>query len=100
MSTQYQELYPAPFQTCPATAPSPMKIDTRKTAMSEHVYKTIEITGTSKESSDQAVRSAITKAAETIKNIEWFEVVETRGQVVDKQLKFWQVTMKLGFRIE
>lgn len=68
--------------------------------MSEHVYKTIEITGTSNESSDQAVRNAITKAAETIKNIEWFEVVETRGQVVDKKLKFWQVTMKLGFRIE
>ena len=68
--------------------------------MSEHVYKTIEITGTSNESSDQAVRNAITKAAETIKNIEWFEVVETRGQVADKKPKFWQVTMKLGFRIE
>jgi dodecin len=68
--------------------------------MSEHVYKTIEITGTSDESSDQAVRNAIAKAAETIKNIEWLEVTETRGQVVKNKLKFWQVTMKLGFRIE
>ena len=68
--------------------------------MSEHVYKKIEITGTSPESSDQAVRNAIAKAAETVKNIDWFEVMETRGQVVDKKLKFWQVTVKLGFRLE
>jgi dodecin len=46
------------------------------------------------------VRNAIAKAAETIKNIEWLEVTETRGQVVKNKLKFWQVTMKLGFRIE
>jgi len=68
--------------------------------MSEHVYKKIEITGTSKESSDQAVRNAIEKAAETVKNIDWFELIETRGQVVDGELKFWQVTVKLGFRLE
>lgn len=67
--------------------------------MSEHVYKKIEITGTSTESSDQAVRNAIEKAAETVKYIDWFEVIETRGQVVDNKLKFWQVTVKLGFRL-
>lgn len=67
--------------------------------MSEHVYKKIEITGTSTESSDQAVRNAIAKAAETVKNIDWFEVIETRGQIADGKLKFWQVTVKLGFRL-
>ncbi len=68
--------------------------------MSEHVYKKIEITGTSSESSDQAVRNAIAKAAETVKNIDWFEVIETRGQIADRKLKLWQVTVKLGFRLE
>jgi len=68
--------------------------------MSEHVYKKIEITGSSNESSDQSVRNALAKAAETVEDIDWFEIDETRGQVVDKKLKFWQVTVKIGFRLE
>ena len=79
---------------------TPFRTFAREIAMSEHVYKKIEITGSSSESSDQAVRNAIARAAETVKNIDWFEIVETRGQVADKQLKFWQVTVKLGFRLE
>ncbi|GAB4289030.1 MAG: dodecin family protein [Methylophaga sp.] len=68
--------------------------------MSDHVYKSIELTGSSKESSDQAIRNAIRKAAETIKHLDWFEVIETRGSIRDGDVQFWQVTLKVGFRIE
>ncbi len=68
--------------------------------MSEHVYKKIEITGSSTESADKAVRNAIAKATKTIKNVDWFEIVETRGQVENDKISFWQVTIKLGFRLE
>lgn len=68
--------------------------------MSEHVYKKIEITGSSTESSDKAVHNAITKATKSIKHMDWFEVVETRGQVEKGKVAFWQVTIKLGFRLE
>ncbi len=68
--------------------------------MTEHTYKTIELTGSSAESSDKAIQNAIAKASETIKNLHWFEVVETRGYIEDGGVKYWQVTMKVGFRIE
>ncbi len=68
--------------------------------MSDHVYKKIELTGSSEESSDQAVRNAIAKASKTIKNMDWFEVVESRGEIKDGKIAFWQVTLKLGFRLE
>lgn len=68
--------------------------------MTEHTYKTIELTGSSAESSDQAIQNAIAKASETIKNLHWFEVVETRGYIEEGGVKYWQVTMKVGFRIE
>ena len=67
--------------------------------MSDHVYKKIELTGSSTESADQAVRNALAKAAKTIKNMDWFEVIETRGEIRDGQVVFWQVTLKLGFRL-
>lgn len=67
--------------------------------MSDHVYKKIELTGSSTESADQAVRNALAKAAKTIKNMDWFEVTETRGEIRDGQVVFWQVTLKLGFRL-
>lgn len=67
--------------------------------MSDHVYKKIELTGSSTESADQAVRNALAKAAKTIKNMDWFEVIETRGEIRDGQVAFWQVTLKLGFRL-
>jgi len=66
----------------------------------EHTYKHIELTGSSAESSDQAVQNAINKASQTLKNLHWFEVVDTRGYIEQGGIKYWQVTIKVGFRIE
>ncbi len=68
--------------------------------MTEHTYKHIELTGSSAESSDQAVKNAIAKASETIKHLHWFNVVDSRGYIEDGGVKYWQVTIKVGFRIE
>jgi len=65
----------------------------------EHTYKQIEITGSSRESSDQAVRNAIAKASESIHHIHWFQVVDQRGYVENETVQYWQVTLKIGFRI-
>ena len=68
--------------------------------MSEHVYKHLELTGSSKTSIEDAVTQAIAKAGKTVRNIHWFQVVETRGNVVDGKITFWQVTIKAGFTLE
>lgn len=68
--------------------------------MSDHVYKSIEVTGSSPDSIQDAVRVAVAKAAETVRNLEWFEVVETRGHIADQQLAHFQVTVKIGFRLD
>lgn len=68
--------------------------------MDEHVYKIIQLTGTSTVSSDDAVRNAIARAAKTVRHMRWFEVVETRGALEDGQVSAWQVTIKIGFRLE
>ncbi|SME97752.1 dodecin [Pseudogulbenkiania subflava] len=68
--------------------------------MSKHVYKMVELVGSSSEGSDDAIRTAITKAGATLKHIDWFEVLETRGHVVDGAIAHWQVTIKVGFRVE
>lgn len=68
--------------------------------MSNHVYKHVQITGTSKISSDDAVTTAIAKAGETIRGIHWFRVLETRGQVDGKAVKYWQVSIEIGFTLE
>ena len=68
--------------------------------MANHVYKMVEIVGTSTSSTDDAVRNAIETAAKTIRRIDWFEVCETRGHVLDGKVDHFQVTLKLGFRIE
>ncbi|SAL13759.1 hypothetical protein AWB68_00214 [Caballeronia choica] len=68
--------------------------------MSEHVYKLIELTGSSPQSSDDAVRVALTKAAKTLRNMHWFEVTETRGHIEDGKVLHWQVTLKVGLRLE
>ncbi len=67
--------------------------------MSDHVYKKIEIVGSSTTSIDDAIRTAITKCSQTVKNVEWFEVAETRGHVTDGQVAHFQVVLKVGFRI-
>jgi flavin-binding protein dodecin len=68
--------------------------------MSHHTYKHIELTGSSEVSSDEAIRNAIKSASKTIKHMDWFEVVETRGHISESMIKHWQVTLKIGFRLE
>jgi len=68
--------------------------------MSNHVYKMLELTGSSATSIEDAVASAIAKASETVRNIHWFTVTETRGHVVDGKVAHWQVTLKVGFTLE
>ena len=68
--------------------------------MSDHVYKHLELTGSSAKSFDDAVQNAIAKAAKTMRNMHWFEVVETRGHIEDGRIAHWQVTLKVGFRLE
>lgn len=68
--------------------------------MSNHIYKSIELTGTSTVSIEDAVNSAIEKAAATVHNIRWFEILETRGTVNANQVAQWQVTFKLGFTLD
>ena len=68
--------------------------------MSNHVYKLLELTGSSPTSIEDAVATAIAKANETLRNIQWFTVTETRGHVVDGKVAHWQVTLKVGFTLE
>jgi hypothetical protein len=68
--------------------------------VSNHVYRLTEIVGSSPTSIDDAIRTGVAKAAETVRNIEWFEAEEIRGQVVDGNVAHFQVTMKIGFRVE
>ncbi|MDB5817847.1 MAG: hypothetical protein JWQ11_1487 [Rhizobacter sp.] len=68
--------------------------------MSNHVYKYLELTGSSPTSVEDAVRTAISKASETVRNIQWFQVTETRGHVENWQVAHWQVTLKVGFTLE
>ena len=68
--------------------------------MSDHVYRLSEIVGSSRTSVDDAVRNAVRKAAETVRNIEWFQTEEIRGQVVDGDVAYYQVTLKIGFRVD
>ncbi len=68
--------------------------------MSDHVYKQLELTGSSTTSSDDAIRTAIGKASKTVRNMHWFEVVETRGHIDGGKVAHWQVTIKVGFTLE
>jgi flavin-binding protein dodecin len=68
--------------------------------MSGHVYKLVELVGSSTTSTDDAIRNAIETAAKTLRHIDWFEVIQTRGQVVDGKVAHYQVSLKLGFRLE
>ena len=68
--------------------------------MANHVYKTLELYGSSTTSTDDAIRRAIETAARTVRHIDWFEVTETRGHVVDGKVAHFQVSLKVGFRIE
>jgi hypothetical protein len=69
-------------------------------AMADHVYKTIELVGSSTTGVEDAVQSAIAKASATVRNLRWFEVLETRGHIEEGRVAHWQVTMKVGFTLE
>ncbi|WP_127996320.1 dodecin [Piscinibacter defluvii] len=68
--------------------------------MAAHTYKLVELVGSSPAGTDDAIRNALASAAKTIRHIDWFEVVETRGHVVEGKVAHFQVTLKVGFRIE
>ena len=68
--------------------------------MSDHVYKTIELVGSSTKGVEDAVQKAIKKAAETVRNLRWFQVLDTRGHIEQGRVAHWQVTLKLGFTLE
>ncbi len=68
--------------------------------MSDHVYKKLELIGSSKDSIETAVQNALSKAGESVRNIRWLEVNEIRGHVVDAKVDHWQVGVKLGFTLE
>lgn len=68
--------------------------------MSEHVYKHIELTGSSPNGMEDAIRIAIAKAAESVHNLRWFEVVDTRGQLEGSGIAHWQVTVRIGFTVD
>jgi flavin-binding protein dodecin len=68
--------------------------------MTNHVYRLTEVVGSSPTSIDDAIRNAVRKASESVRNIEWFQTSEVRGQVVDGDVAHFQVTLKLGFRVD
>ena len=68
--------------------------------MTDHIYKTIELTGSSKTSIEDAVNKAIEKASKSVRNMQWFQVLETRGHIVKGKVGHWQVSMKVGFTLE
>jgi flavin-binding protein dodecin len=66
----------------------------------QHVYKTVELTGSSPKSTDEAIRVAVERASKTLRNIKWVQVLEQRGHVENGKVAHWQVTMKVGFTLE
>ncbi|MFI8932241.1 dodecin [Streptomyces sp. NPDC053474] len=68
--------------------------------MSEHTYRVTEIVGTSHEGVDQAIRNGVSRASQTLRGLDWFEVTQVRGHIEDGEIRHYQVGLKLGFRLE
>ena len=68
--------------------------------MNDHVYKHIELTGSSTENIEDAIRQAITRAGETVHNLRWFEVIQARGHIENGRVAHWQVVLKVGFTLD
>jgi hypothetical protein len=68
--------------------------------MTDHTYRVTEIVGTSPESIETAIRNALGRAGETLRNLDWFEVTQIRGQIEGSQVAHWQIGLKVGFRLE
>jgi flavin-binding protein dodecin len=78
----------------------PRRCQQRSAQMTQHVYKVVEIVGTSEESVSKAIDRAIEKASSSLRNLGWFEVNQVRGHIEDGKVAHYQVTMKVGFRLE
>jgi len=87
-------------QTYKVTQVVPSVLIAGVTKMANHVYKIIELTGSSSESIEKAVTNAISRASKTIRNMRWFEVIDTRGQIENSEIAHWQVTVKVGFTLD
>ena len=74
-------------------------LDHKENSMN-HTYKMIEVVGSADKSYDEAIRSAIDKASNTIRNMRWFEVTDMRGNIEANKVTYWQVTLKIGFTVE
>lgn len=68
--------------------------------MADHVYKVIELVGSSSESMEDAVQNAVARAAKTLRNLRWLEVVETRGHIENGRVAHWQVVVRIGFTLD
>ncbi|GAA2742972.1 MULTISPECIES: dodecin [Kitasatospora] len=68
--------------------------------MTDHIYRVTEIVGSSSEGVDAAIKNGITRAAQTLRNLDWFEVVQVRGHIVDGRIEHYQVGLKVGFRLD
>ncbi len=68
--------------------------------MSNHIYKSLELTGSSSTNIEDAVSRAVTKASETVHNLRWFEVTDIRGEIENNAVAYWQITMKVGFTLD
>jgi flavin-binding protein dodecin len=74
--------------------------DGREAAMDDHVYRVIQIVGSSEKSIDDAIHMAIARASKTLRGLRWFEVAETRGHINDNKVQHFQVTLKVGFTLD
>ena len=72
----------------------------RECSMADHVYKVVELVGSSQDSIEDAIRTAIKRSDQSLRNLRWFEVVETRGQVESGEVRYFQVRLKVGFTLE
>ena len=75
-------------------------LTTETESMSDHIYKKIELVGSSPKGIEEAVKNALSRAMKTVRNMRWFEVMETRGYLEDGKIAHWQVTLKVGFTLE
>jgi dodecin len=79
---------------------APAKSELREVTVQDHVYKIIELVGSSEKSIEDAINTAISRAGETVRHLRWFEVVQTRGQVENGKVHYYQVMLKVGFTME
>ncbi|GHD88110.1 hypothetical protein GCM10010508_22830 [Streptomyces naganishii JCM 4654] len=91
---------PTATDTATVTAHTAAATDAEEIRMTDHTYRVTEIVGTSHEGVDQAIRNAVDRASQTLRNLDWFEVTQVRGQIENGRIEHYQVGLKVGFRIE